>query len=424
MSKNVNITPSGIKKVLKNYDAKLAIAEFIWNGFDAKADTVHLNFEVNELGTVETIEVADNGYGINFEQLNTKFDLFYSSEKAIEVNSRDEKHISTIHGKNGIGRLTFFTFAQIAQWKTTFQKNRLLLDGEITVNTENINNYNASEVTKSQKDKTGTSVNFYNITISKEELEGDIIPFLKSEFCWFLELNRPKGFSIIINGTPLDYQSFIEDSESFTLTYEESNTSFYCKYYQWNNKPHKELSRFYYLNASHEEVYKDYTTLNNKGDEFYHSVYITSSFFNDFDFQSKENNQQTNLFSKVKYLSEYKFLHNSLNEFLRKKRKDILHKTSTKLIEKYEQDEIFPKYENDFDKSLLEETLVNLYEVQPRLFISLNVEQKKFFVRLLNLLLASDEREHILETLEGIIEMNAEEKESLYQLLQKSSYAQ
>ena len=97
-------------------------------------------------------------------------------------------------------------------------------------------------------------------------------------------------------------------------------------------------------------MYKDYTTLNNKGDEFYHSVYITSSFFNDFDFQSQQDSQQINLFSKAKYLSEYKFLHNSLNEFLRKKRKDILHKTSTKLIEKYEQDEIFPKYENDFDK--------------------------------------------------------------------------
>ena len=421
MSNNVNITPHGIKKVLKNYDSKLAIAEFIWNGFDAKADTVHLNFTINELGTVDTIEVADNGYGINFEQLETKFDLFYSSEKAIEVNSRDDKHISTIHGKNGVGRLTFFTFAQIAKWYTTFQKNGLLLEGDITINTENINKYNASALNKSEKGNTGTSVVFHNVTIGKEELENDVISFLISEFCWFLELNKAKGFTIIINGTPLDYQSFIEDTETFTLTYEENSTIFQCKYYQWTNKPHKELSRFYYLNANNEEVYKDYTTLNNKGDEFFHSVYISSSFFNDFDFQSQENSQQTNLFSRAKYLLEYKYLHNFLSEFLHKKRKDILRKTSTKLIEKYNKEGVFPEYKSDFEKSQLEETLINLYEAQPRLFISLNTEQKKFFVRFLNLLLVSDERKHILETLEGIIDLEAEEKESLYQVFQQSN---
>ena len=38
------------------------------------------------------------------------------------------------------------------------------------------------------------------------------------------------------------------------------------------------------------EVYKENTTLNNKGDDFFHSVYISSTLFDNFSF-SKSNGQ-------------------------------------------------------------------------------------------------------------------------------------
>src|SRR4051812_10935271 len=37
MSNNVKITSKGIQKILRNYNPKLSLSEFIWNGFDAKA---------------------------------------------------------------------------------------------------------------------------------------------------------------------------------------------------------------------------------------------------------------------------------------------------------------------------------------------------------------------------------------------------
>jgi hypothetical protein len=58
---------------------------------------------------LDFIELIDNGYGIDFEKLTSKFNPFYESEKAIEIST--PKHTSTMHGKNGVGRLTFFTFA-------------------------------------------------------------------------------------------------------------------------------------------------------------------------------------------------------------------------------------------------------------------------------------------------------------------------
>src|SRR6218665_1696470 len=115
---SVKITSKGIQKVLKNYQPRLAVAEYIWNGFDAGADTVHLNFEYDALGNVTRMEISDNGKGIDFNRLSVTFNPFYDSEKAVEITA--PKHTSVMHGKNGVGRLTFFTFAHTAKWLSTF----------------------------------------------------------------------------------------------------------------------------------------------------------------------------------------------------------------------------------------------------------------------------------------------------------------
>src|SRR3954466_11100202 len=114
MASNVNITSKGIQKILRKYTAEQAIAEYIWNGFDAKATTINLNYTYNALGRLDFIDIIDDGYGINFNELKSKFDPFYDSEKAIEITA--PVHTSTMHGKNGVGRLTFFTFANVAEW--------------------------------------------------------------------------------------------------------------------------------------------------------------------------------------------------------------------------------------------------------------------------------------------------------------------
>ncbi len=419
MANNVSITSKGIQKVLQNYNPKLAIAEYIWNGFDAKADTIKLNYIFNELGKIEFIEVIDNGYGIDFQKLNVKFNPFYESEKAIEIST--PKHTSTMHGKNGVGRLTFFKFSQSAKWITTFSNNNELLSSAILIGVDGLNTYQANILDEIADTKTGTKVIFTDVIISKEELEKTILPFLISEFCWFLELKKNKNFSIIINGIPMDYSLNIADyEENVEIEYEESKTLFNFKYIQWKDSLHKEFSKYYFLNGTSEEVYKDCTTLNNKGDEFYHSIYIKSEFFNDFDFKSSEEDSQVKLFGEAKYSPEYKFLIKEIDNYLRTKRKPFLRKYASCLVESYDQDGILPSYKNEweekFKKPQLEETIKGLYEAQPKLFISLNIEQKKTFVRLLDLLLDSNERENIFKILDEIIELDPEERQDLVNL--------
>ena len=41
-SQTVEITSAGIRKILNKYTPERAIAEYVWNGFDAKATVVNI----------------------------------------------------------------------------------------------------------------------------------------------------------------------------------------------------------------------------------------------------------------------------------------------------------------------------------------------------------------------------------------------
>lgn len=62
--RNKSIDNAGIPS-----DYKLAIAEYIWNSFDAKATNVNIQFEANEIGYISHFIISDNGEGINLSTL-------------------------------------------------------------------------------------------------------------------------------------------------------------------------------------------------------------------------------------------------------------------------------------------------------------------------------------------------------------------
>ena len=414
MSNNVNITSNGIQKVLRNYNEKQALSEYIWNGFDAKADTVEIIYTANALGFMDSLEIIDNGYGINFKNLKAKFDPFYESEKAKQVGVNKNK--SVMHGKNGVGRLTFFKFANDAEWQTTFLQNEVLKSGRIQIGVSALNNYQANLLEIPLSSKSGTRVLFSNLKISDDYLVQEIIPYLKAEFCWFLELNKKRGFNILINGEPLDYtDNILHYEEDIEMKYEDNNTSFKLKFVQWKESLHRELSKAYFINEKGEEMHKEYTTLNKKADEYFHSIYIESEFFTDFDFNGSEFDAQVRLYNRSKSAPEFKFLNKKVNEFLRDKRKPFLKEYSGKLIEKYEEDGILPSDKTGRENLL--KVLRSLYEIQPKLFSNLSIDQKKTIVALFNSLLQSNQKDQIITILEHIIDLEDEEKTALRVLL-------
>lgn len=275
----IQITTKGISKFLKAYTEEKAISEYIWNGFDAEADTINVMTTANKMERIEKIEIIDNGTGIEYEKLSSKFMPFYQSEKS---SSNNGVKYSKIHGKNGLGRLTFFCLANNAKWETIYKTEKGNVKYEIDINGSELEKYDAKNRVNTEED-IGTKVTLYNINkiIDIEFLR----KFLIIEFGWYLKLYPNK--KLILNGELINYNENVIDSDTFELKYEEKNIVFNVEYIQWNEKIHDEYSRYYFINSNKEERFKETTTLNKKGDSFFHSIYITSKIFDNF-YISKE----------------------------------------------------------------------------------------------------------------------------------------
>lgn len=425
---SVEITSSGIKKVLQKYTPERAIAEYIWNGFDAKATVINVDFEINssELDTYKKISIIDNGEGIAYEDLTEKFRKFHESNKtSISTNSND-----LTRGKNGYGRFTFHKFARFAKWHTIYLKNDAkLYSYDITINSDNLKEYEPSTPKIDTKQK-GTVVEFTEINsdISSAFISDVLKPYLRAEFAWYLELREEH--KIIINGVELDYSSIIAESESFPieLQFKTDIIKFNCKYIRWTNKLNDEYSRFYFVNENLELKKTETTSLNKKGDGFWHSLIIISDFFNQPNIGVDEEENTSKLFDTGEEKKIYKELIAKLDEYLKTKRRPFLKIQAVKLIEKYEKEEVFPVFSNnkwdEVRKQGLENLVKEIYEVEPAVFMKLNKEQKRIFLELLNLVMDSSESESLFKIINAVIELDSADRKEFAKVLESTRLKQ
>ncbi|MGD1858932.1 MAG: ATP-binding protein [Leptolyngbyaceae cyanobacterium] len=335
--KNIQITSQGIRRALRKYEYPRSIAEYVWNGFDAQASEVSIEVEANVIGNISQIVIRDNGYGVLEAD---KFQPFFESEK--EINPDQARTSSTTHGKNGVGRLTFFTFAESATWNTVYEKKSKLYEQTITVKSHSLDKFSASKPNLTSK-RAGTTVTFDGIhTVTRQNFESDIRLFLCKEFAWFLELNLLKDFSLKIDGIPLNYNSVIVgDKEEFELTIEDY--LFEIKFARWIESLNREYSRYYFMDSENLEKYTSTTTLNNKGDKFFHSIYIKSHFF-DTKFVPFFEGTLAKFSEDGKVYGE---LMSQIDAFLRQKRRPFLRDASEKIVEQFEKSHAFPNFKNN-----------------------------------------------------------------------------
>lgn len=416
---NVHITSKGIRNSLKKYTPLKAICEYIWNGFDAKATEVCIDTIENDLGAISSIKILDNGYGIDKNLLDDKFRPFFQSEKIFDPDIK----LSDVHGKNGVGRLTFFTFASLASWTTVYCQNNKNYEYKISIEANNLNQYNHSSPIPVEKN-TGTAVEFFNV--NSVELTADSIKEqLCKEFCWYLELNEEKGYRIVFNGEKLDFSYLISEKETIEVEEDGIKPSYKVKFICWGSKL-TEYSKYYYIDSDGNEKQKENTTYNNKGDSFYHSVYIKSLLFDFFDFGSNSENEQFDIEGNILYTKKsdnFKALMYDVNQMLFDKRRPFLKSHVSEIIEKLEISSAFPDFDkNDpllnFRKSQVEEVVSHLYIAQPKIFsTSMNKEQKKTFIRLLDLIMESGEVNSLFEILEKILDMDSNDRKELAEIL-------
>lgn len=427
VSQSVIISSSGIRRIRK-YNWVQAIAEYIWNGFDACATKVEVDFNEDlnssELGSFTKITINDDGYGIPYGELGYKFGkVFESLKRSIKTDKN-----SLVKGKNGYGRFTFYAFARYAKWKTTYKKAQIFFEYEISISRESLQTFSTTEEKESKYRTSSTRVEFSEIDscVSKESITKELIPYLKSEFAWFLKVCPEK--SLVINGVELDTNGMVADVSDESISLKDKQGEEYIfpfTYIEWKEKLKSEASRIYMLNNNLELKFSRTTRLNNKGDNFWHSIIVISDFFDNMDIditeEEEEDDSKRHLFSETNHYVLYRELINKINQFLSDKRRPFLKKHAQQLIAAYESDNVFPKFgKNSWDIIRYDELkgiVAGLYEVQPKIFIGLNNDQKRIFLELINQMMDYSQRSSLFKIIESIIDLSAYEREEFAQIL-------
>jgi Histidine kinase-, DNA gyrase B-, and HSP90-like ATPase. len=414
----IELGSEGIKRVLKKYKPEESIAEYVWNGYDATASCVCIDVLENSISGIEEINISDNGYGIPYGTLNTKFKPFFESNKIIVRNS--DTNSSSYHGKNGVGRLTFFTFARMAIWETVYEDEGKRYRYTIQIQREGLNDFIASEPeVVDEKTALGTEVKFFQIN---EDIQLNVVKqFLKVEFCWFLELMKNNQFQLLINGEQLNYSEILEDYE--TRIYNYDNIVFNVTFCRWQQKLNGEYSKYYYLDAVNKEKYKENTTLNNKGDNFFHSVFITSKLFDDFDFSAITGQMRLKIAGNSREDGAFKYIKREVDNLIKEKRNPFIKKYAKKFLKTVQEKEAYPDFDennpmDNFKKVCLDELISTVYYVEPSILSGLNKAQLKTIIRMFALVMESGERDSFIKIIDSVASMSKEERNELADALE------
>ncbi|MCY4020387.1 MAG: ATP-binding protein [Chloroflexi bacterium] len=407
----------GIQHALRRHTRKQAICEYIWNGFDAEATDVDLGLVQNNLGRISEIKIKDNGTGIPFGSLNEKFAPFFLSDRRRQVDEKRKQ--SAIQGEDGVGRFTFFHFAEHAKWETVYgDNNGKRYRYSISIREGSLDQFEVTDVTPTEDD-TGTSVQFMSIKpLKKENLEKDLLTYVSKQFAWFLELFRARDLRLTIDDKALDYSDLIAECEesSYSIDIDQNKYEFEIRFVRWNEKPTNEASMYYFIRSDYTERYKASTTYNRHTGRFYHSVYVTSDFFSEYDELDFPNVMTRR--SEIPMLPEYRVLLqliDHVDQLLEAKYKLFLQQSVDALIQRYRDDDVFPKHGTSRYDAMreddLEELVRQLYQVRPRLFSELKSEQEKTFIYLLDLALDENIRDHLFKVLEEVLGLSSSEME-------------
>ncbi|MCQ4242491.1 ATP-binding protein [Stutzerimonas stutzeri] len=404
---STEITGEGIKKHFRNFDPWKALFELIWNGFDARATNIRLTITRNELHGLDVVTVLDDGEGIDFANHRNNFGKFNESSK---------KHDQEQHGAHGRGRLSFHRLCKDATWFTKHQNN----SAKITISDLDIKSFDITELVPEQQHallsplESGTCVELreFTKTLPTDEI---LAEKLGVEFGWFLALNEEKA--LYFNGNRVNIPS--HEKRDATLTIEDEE--FLVRIIRWDTRPGSEDSYNYLLDSENKIIYKQHSRFNKKPN-FYPSIFINSSWAENFepvkeDLVSVGNNQSSPV---------WKGLVAQIANLTQEMYDDFLRRFADQQIEKFEEQGIFPSYE---EKSLddakwqlgqLKTVVKEIFCADPAIFNRLKLKQSKIIIRLLDRVLVSNQNDSLLDVLESVMNLDEETLRTFSSQLQRT----
>lgn len=414
--KNQSIESSGITN-----DYKEAICEYIWNGFEAHATEVNVDYTLNVASGLGTLSISDNGDGIVYDDISDTFGAFLTSRKnllSLKMKSKANK---------GKGRFSFSAFASSAKWTTIYKSNDVFKTYEIVLENDKKEVVNCTEPQVSETKQTGTKVEFENIfSLTSENMAFDVLEqALLKEFAWFLYLCKSRKLKINVNGVSIDYEKYINTEFSEKIVKTIAGNRFEITLIVWEESI-KEKFCCYFFNSKDEVKSIETTSFNRNTIEFNHSVFVKSEFFDNQEIIGTEmESDQLSLFTEEDDKKTYKELKKFISQFIEKKiGKFMSQKADDAVRQMIEEKKTFPEFPNDaygkMRKQDLEKVTKEIYKIEPRIFYKLRPVQEKSLLGFLNLLLNSEERENVLVIVEQIVELTPEQRQDFSDMLKKT----
>ena len=178
-----------LQKVASTRDYVKALAEFVWNALDADATEVSVDLIRNALGGLESFLIRDNGTGISRKRAEHDFESLGKSWKL--HTSRTPVLSHAVHGKEGQGRLRFFSLARRACWNSVYKEGKGRRRLTIEINADRLDRSNVSDPEPAPSDaETGTVV--------------ELAP-LKDTFDWLTSEDARAEFNAIFAPYVLQY---------------------------------------------------------------------------------------------------------------------------------------------------------------------------------------------------------------------------
>ncbi len=191
-----------------------AMAEIIWNSFDADADDINVSVKLNPLGSPVALYFSDNGEGIHYDEKKHAFSELGNSWKARLNRSHSKKRI--LQGRNGEGRFRALSLGEFVTWKTVYQDGGKFFEYSITANNDAIGIFHISDLKLSRSTRTGTTVevnNLFDSVISYfARIHADEIAQRFASY-----INKYRDVSLKINNELVDVGKLISRTENFSI---------------------------------------------------------------------------------------------------------------------------------------------------------------------------------------------------------------
>ena len=112
----VDVQADHLRTLSRSRKPLMAIAELVWNGLDADATEVRIEFTKNSMKGIQRIRVIDNGYGLAQKDAEAAFQNLGGSWKRTDGKTKEKRRI--LHGRLGKGRFRAFSLGQVVRWTT------------------------------------------------------------------------------------------------------------------------------------------------------------------------------------------------------------------------------------------------------------------------------------------------------------------